>query len=54
MKVLFLVTDTGLEEIINFASNPSNRNGDKIASAYTEAETKKATIRLLRSVMIFE
>ncbi|XP_032220667.2 uncharacterized protein LOC5519805 isoform X2 [Nematostella vectensis] len=28
------------------------RNGNKIASAYTEAETKKATIRLLRTIII--
>ncbi|XP_031561323.1 HORMA domain-containing protein 1-like [Actinia tenebrosa] len=28
------------------------RNGNKIASAYTEAETKKATIRLLRTIIL--
>ena len=29
-----------------------NRNGSKLAAAYSEAETKKATIKLLRCVYI--
>ena len=32
---------------------PIFRNGNKIASAHTEKETKKATIRLLRYMYIF-